>query len=176
MRPCTLSYAHGGHTPRPTQGGRGGTPPLILSAVRTRRIAARGVQDSSLFLLRFRFQHVKDHRGGHEAPRERNNGGTIPVQASSTSVPAGRDPAHALWLHKQSASTRTQAQEACRYRTGTGPCGSRPAVSERGTGQTAGYQHGDVSRKEVFQPHLPVRLPCYDLAPITGFALGRPSR
>ena len=34
----------------------------------------------------------------------------------------------------------------------------------------------DDSRKEVFQPHLPVRLPCYDLAPITSFALGRPSR
>ena len=33
-----------------------------------------------------------------------------------------------------------------------------------------------LSRKEVFQPHLPVRLPCYDLAPITGIALGRPSR
>ena len=33
-----------------------------------------------------------------------------------------------------------------------------------------------VSRKEVFQPHLPVRLPCYDLAPITGFTLGRPLR
>ena len=32
------------------------------------------------------------------------------------------------------------------------------------------------SRKEVFQPHLPVRLPCYDLAPITGFTLGRPFR
>ena len=30
-----------------------------------------------------------------------------------------------------------------------------------------------VSRKEVFQPHLPVRLPCYDLAPITNFTLGR---
>ena len=29
------------------------------------------------------------------------------------------------------------------------------------------------SRKEVFQPHLPVRLPCYDLAPITGFTLDR---
>ena len=27
------------------------------------------------------------------------------------------------------------------------------------------------SRKEVFQPHLPVRLPCYDLAPVTSFAL-----
>ena len=25
--------------------------------------------------------------------------------------------------------------------------------------------------KEVFQPHLPVRLPCYDLAPVTGFTL-----
>ena len=32
------------------------------------------------------------------------------------------------------------------------------------------------SRKEVFQPHLPVRLPCYDLAPVTCLALGRPSR
>ncbi len=35
---------------------------------------------------------------------------------------------------------------------------------------------GRLSRKEVFQPHLPVRLPCYDLAPITGFTLGRSSR
>ena len=29
-----------------------------------------------------------------------------------------------------------------------------------------------ASRKEMFQPHLPVRLPCYDLAPVTDFALG----
>ena len=28
------------------------------------------------------------------------------------------------------------------------------------------------SKKEVFQPHLPVRLPCYDLAPVTDFTLG----
>ena len=34
----------------------------------------------------------------------------------------------------------------------------------------------NCSRKEVFQPHLPVRLPCYDLAPITSFTLGRPLR
>ena len=38
------------------------------------------------------------------------------------------------------------------------------------------FQGYSCSRKEVFQPHLPVRLPCYDLAPITGFTLGRPSR
>ena len=28
-----------------------------------------------------------------------------------------------------------------------------------------------VSRKEVFQPHLPVRLPCYDLALVTRLTL-----
>ena len=28
------------------------------------------------------------------------------------------------------------------------------------------------SLKEVTQPHLPVRLPCYDLAPVKGLALG----
>lgn len=30
---------------------------------------------------------------------------------------------------------------------------------------------GAVPRKEVIQPHLPVRLPCYDLAPVTSFTL-----
>jgi len=30
----------------------------------------------------------------------------------------------------------------------------------------------DLPRKEVIQPHLPVRLPCYDLAPIAGLTLG----
>ena len=33
-----------------------------------------------------------------------------------------------------------------------------------------------IFRKEVFQPHLPVRLPCYDLAPVTSFTLGRSLR
>ena len=33
-----------------------------------------------------------------------------------------------------------------------------------------------LSRKEVFQPHLPVRLPCYDLAPVTGSTLNGSSR
>ena len=27
-------------------------------------------------------------------------------------------------------------------------------------------------RKEVIQPQLPLRLPCYDLAPVTSFTLG----
>ena len=36
--------------------------------------------------------------------------------------------------------------------------------------QKGGVCH--FSRKEVFQPHLPVRLPCYDLALVTSFTLG----
>jgi hypothetical protein len=30
----------------------------------------------------------------------------------------------------------------------------------------------ELLRKEVIQPHLPVRLPCYDLAPITSLTFG----
>ena len=58
----------------------------------------------------------------------------------------------------------------------------RKRSTKRHPARTAVYQllshprTKGISRKEVFQPHLPVRLPCYDLAPITGFALGRPSR
>ena len=36
------------------------------------------------------------------------------------------------------------------------------------------YAYDDLRlhlRKEVIQPHLPVRLPCYDFAPITDFTL-----
>ncbi len=29
------------------------------------------------------------------------------------------------------------------------------------------YRHGKLPRKEVIQPHLPIRLPCYDFTPIT---------
>ena len=38
-------------------------------------------------------------------------------------------------------------------------------------GKTAKEQNV-LSRKEMFQPHLPVRLPCYDLTPVTSFTLG----
>ena len=30
-----------------------------------------------------------------------------------------------------------------------------------------------ISRKEVIQPQVPLRLPCYDFAPVTEFAFGR---
>ena len=49
-------------------------------------------------------------------------------------------------------------------------------ISKNGTDKKNTHKPTGLSRKEVFQPHLPVRLPCYDLAPITGFTLGRPLR
>jgi len=30
-----------------------------------------------------------------------------------------------------------------------------------------------MSRKEVIQPQVPLRLPCYDFAPVTALAFGR---
>ena len=33
-------------------------------------------------------------------------------------------------------------------------------------------RHPIILRKEVIQPQVPLRLPCYDLVPITKFALG----
>ena len=41
----------------------------------------------------------------------------------------------------------------------------------------ARHQNDILRRKEVIQPHLPVRLPCYDLVPITSLTLdGSPPR
>jgi hypothetical protein len=30
----------------------------------------------------------------------------------------------------------------------------------------------ELLRKEVIQPHLPIRLPCYDFTPVIGFTFG----
>ena len=58
--------------------------------------------------------------------------------------------------------------------------GTRPRPARRrGRGWRCGARRrprARATRKEVFQPHLPVRLPCYDLAPVAGLALDRPSR
>ena len=43
--------------------------------------------------------------------------------------------------------------------------------------RAVGCVKAELSRKEVFQPHLPVRLPCYDLVPITSLTLdGSPQK
>ena len=60
---------------------------------------------------------------------------------------------------------------------GTGSRKNYPPVkTATAEGRVVKTEPAPRSRKEVFQPHLPVRLPCYDLAPVTRFTLGRPSR
>jgi hypothetical protein len=52
----------------------------------------------------------------------------------------------------------------CRHRNGYGTrCDVYP-------GMRANFQ--GILRKEVIQPQVPLRLPCYDLVPITGFTFG----
>ena len=47
-----------------------------------------------------------------------------------------------------------------------------------GTGETVSCKHEVVSvcdlllRKEVIQPQVPLRLPCYDFIPVTSYTLG----
>ena len=67
------------------------------------------------------------------------------------------------------------------------PCESRSSVAHltRATGDRAinlgafnaqtppKSLNSDLPRKEVIQPHLPVRLPCYDFVPVAAPALGR---
>ena len=50
--------------------------------------------------------------------------------------------------------------------------GARRGLETRGVGWRRLAPPPMSPRKEVIQPHLPVRLPCYDLAPITGLTLG----
>ena len=58
-------------------------------------------------------------------------------------------------------------------RLGLPPVGDRP---RRPWERSLRIIHGCLRRKEVIQPHLPIRLPCYDLAPIadTTFAASPP--
>jgi hypothetical protein len=50
---------------------------------------------------------------------------------------------------------------------------ARPGTGRGNTGRTKDGPSPptQLPRKEVIQPHLPVRLPCYDFTPVTRFAL-----
>ena len=45
---------------------------------------------------------------------------------------------------------------------------SEPSQPDAGMGRRS----RGLPRKEVIQPHLPIRLPCYDFTPVTGFTFG----
>lgn len=42
----------------------------------------------------------------------------------------------------------------------------------RSSGELRETRIKNILRKEVIQPQVPLRLPCYDLVPITGFTFG----
>ena len=62
---------------------------------------------------------------------------------------------------RRSATGFCDSQTSVRTVAKATPLRSIPFLSPR----------GDFSIKEVFQPHLPIRLPCYDLALVTCFTL-----
>ena len=56
-------------------------------------------------------------------------------------------------------------------------CSSYPSVTAfQQHGSTSGYDlnffKSCLPRKEVIQPHLPIRLPCYDFTPVIDLAFG----
>jgi hypothetical protein len=65
------------------------------------------------------------------------------------------------------ARSQLEAPEVREQRTFLNAREARPRIWPTGRIRRPG-----LPRKEVIQPHLPVRLPCYDLAPITGLTLG----
>ena len=127
-------------------------------------------------LLCFRFQHVKDRFRDSESLRAEHRGNDPRNWPIYFQCPC-RHIRHDLYMiHKQSVD-KEQSKSTRGHRTSEK---KKISVSlflfESRTTLTPFCLSSRRSRKEVFQPHLPVRLPCYDLAPITSFALGRPSR
>ena len=73
-------------------------------------------------------------------------------------------PSASLSLRRQRRSFITFAQLAC------SSCSRKPTPL---ISLVCYFSTEKFPRKEVIQPHLPVRLPCYDFTPVTNPALGR---
>ena len=126
-------------------------------------------------LLCFRFQHVKDRFRDSESLRAEHRGNDPRNWPIYFQCPC-RHIRHDLYMiHKQSVD-KEQSKSTRGHRTSEKKKFQSLFLFGFRTTLTPFCLSSRRSRKEVFQPHLPVRLPCYDLAPITSFALGRPSR
>jgi hypothetical protein len=73
-----------------------------------------------------------------------------------------------------SPPTRPRGLVAEARNAGRGPGGPCAGESTWGWAPIVCETRGasSIPRKEVIQPHLPVRLPCYDFVPIAGPTLG----
>ena len=82
-------------------------------------------------------------------------------------------------LFEEESSSRYAALKVRRGRApGTGHCAPLGATrltlswDGRGVRLTSSLEEVILPRKEVIQPHLPVRLPCYDFTPLTNHTFG----
>ena len=76
----------------------------------------------------------------------------------------GRQPHHQLVPYQQTG--RTRASGRCRHRLASVSAYEHPDPTLAGRGLHTSLRWMVLLRKEVIQPHLPVRLPCYDFVPI----------
>jgi hypothetical protein len=58
------------------------------------------------------------------------------------------------------------------HKEGGADVASESRISPEGLHHHPGGFSKEILRKEVIQPQVPLRLPCYDLVPITGFIFG----
>ena len=100
------------------------------------------------------------HTQGHPPPADHHN-------HNSRSSPPQR--ACLLCQHQTSQPPRTPVHDGQPpgLPRGAAPAGPDPYSGPDNNDQEATPHTTSILRKEVIQPHLPVRLPCYDFVPIT---------
>ena len=103
-----------------------------------------------------------------------------PSERATRARPPARWPAAGDAVSQNSTACTGSSSAVClagpaRFGRHARPHGRRPTLPDRSrpkwrAGRSAPCRTGTVSvlpRKEVIQPHLPVRLPCYDFTPVT---------
>ena len=142
---------------RPTRGATAGRPGRSPAS---RLAAGQGARPSPAHGPAPRPAAAVDQRDGRSRPIARR--GTAGRRSIASVASRCRDP---------------RGEPACeRRRSGRGRC--RCGLAGRADGPTsscrrpAGRVFQVILRKEVIQPQVPLRLPCYDLVPITGFIFG----
>ena len=114
-------------------------------------------------------------------PAGRSSARTDPEVNNLPAVPSGPNsvpgrPDHPVWISVPSPQTSCRRTRSHRNRAGRSRCSTlehHPQLVRPGRGPGHHQPTHDrqtrcqmLLRKEVIQPHLPVRLPCYDLVPI----------
>src|SRR5690606_1896986 len=116
---------------------------------------------------RRRFDH---HQGPTEPPNQgagpRSSRHNVPEPSGPNSAPGPPVPRIRV-PHRDQLGRTDGPAPTCRPTNRCSTLSNLPGTLVRG--RPLDHLRGQMLlRKEVIQPHLPVRLPCYDLVPITG--------